>query len=1018
MMVYTTTTVSVTFTPSLTLPAGSSIYLSFPAAATQLTLGASPLTVNGANTGSSSNNGNNSMTVTTAAAIPANSTLVLSASILTPSSLGSYNYVILQVLSGSTLYLSSTTSLFLLVDTVGALPATLTPTNPTAGATSGYRLDLTITVPHPSSFLVRISLPSDVSFSSAGASCSGNCSSSIASNNFTSFTLTASNGLPSSTGHNLTFSLAATFTNPKAVGISSLWTITTMTTAPSSTITVSSTAPVITLPNVLTASFLTDSYYINNTNVVKLSFSFTNALAAGNYLLLIAPTTTYAEYTTVACSAIYGTCTKSVLSSNASLVLQIVPNISSIINNTLALTLEGLISGTDAVSSITVRSYNGTGSLVDSGILSYAISCRDNSLASILNNCKTCFANLSCIDCYTSYGFYLNGSICVSDCGAATTYKNYDSNSTGVCEPCPSSCQTCYSATVCIACQSGYYHYSNDSCLLLCDPNGFVAETVSGSLYCKQCYGNGSCLNCNSSAGGYCTLCNSSYVLSNGFCTSSCANNSMYPYGGFCYPCDPSCDTCTSSGSGGCTRCSSSYFNYTGYCLAACPSDTVANGSRVCTCDLPCTKCSGSTNYCTACNDSTMFVSQGQCLSSCPGQTYLSGTTCVPCATACANCSSSTCFSCLSSHYLYNNLCYSDCNLISQQYDVSGTSCVLCPDGCDSCSGTTCTSCLSSYTYSSSSSQCIQTCLLTSSCEASSAQVLPLPGLISVVLWTAIVVAIKLLLHKNYVPYSLILFNAIVEFILVIAVLSSAGSLASFSVARLLSPSDEERSTIRGLLGTALAVNYLSNIAYIVIFVKYIRPLMGNPRQIDFISNLVVLVLAVLSNYRLALMAFSRMFPKPFIFVNNPSKLTPVHYLCVASLLLDLIPLVGCAIAIHNEPARSSLFMLSIDLILIIGFNIVVTIWFVACAKPEEYYETDIKKYHLEDNHHTTNETIANDKDFSKANMAAQETYNFTDDEVNSSIHKGQLGDSYNKLVGQSKVSRQGTTILHRKTSD
>jgi len=69
--------------------------------------------------------------------------------------------------------------------------------------------------------------------------------------------------------------------------------------------------------------------------------------------------------------------------------------------------------------------------------------------------------------------------------------------------------------------------------------------------------------------------------------------------------------------------------------------------------------------------------------------------------------------------------------------------------------------------------------------------------------------------------------------------------------------------TIRALLGTSIATNYLTNIAYIFIFIKYIKPLMNNPRQIDFISNIVVLVIGSLTNYRLALMAFSKLFPKP-----------------------------------------------------------------------------------------------------------------------------------------------------------
>ena len=80
-------------------------------------------------------------------------------------------------------------------------------------------------------------------------------------------------------------------------------------------------------------------------------------------------------------------------------------------------------------------------------------------------------------------------------------------------------------------------------------------------------------------------------------------------------------------------------------------------------------------------------------------------------------------------------------------------------------------------------------------------------------------------------------------------------------------------------------------------------------------------------------MAYSRMFPKPFIYISNPSKLTPVHYLCIISLFLDIIPITACAIAIYNEQKQSNIFMLSIDLLIVIALNIIVTIWFVACSK-------------------------------------------------------------------------------------
>ena len=73
-----------------------------------------------------------------------------------------------------------------------------------------------------------------------------------------------------------------------------------------------------------------------------------------------------------------------------------------------------------------------------------------------------------------------------------------------------------------------------------------------------------------------------------------------------------------------------------------------------------------------------------------------------------------------------------------------------------------------------------------------------------------------------------------------------------------------------------------------------------NPRQIDFIANIVVLVLATLTNYRFALIAFAKMFPKPYIHISNASKLTPVHYLAIASLIFDILPIVACGFAIKH----------------------------------------------------------------------------------------------------------------------
>jgi ABC-type transport system involved in multi-copper enzyme maturation permease subunit len=152
---------------------------------------------------------------------------------------------------------------------------------------------------------------------------------------------------------------------------------------------------------------------------------------------------------------------------------------------------------------------------------------------------------------------------------------------------------------------------------------------------------------------------------------------------------------------------------------------------------------------------------------------------------------------------------------------------------------------------------------------------------------------------------------------------------------------------MKALLGAAIALNYLENITYLILFICYIKPLVTNPRQIDVISNVVVLIIAFLTNFRFGLIAFSRMFPKPNIYVQNPSKLTPIHYLCIVCLFLDVLSLAACGLGIFNSQKLSNTFMLSIDLLIVIIINFAITIWFVAGSKPEEYYDDFVKKYHI-----------------------------------------------------------------------
>lgn len=131
--------------------------------------------------------------------------------------------------------------------------------------------------------------------------------------------------------------------------------------------------------------------------------------------------------------------------------------------------------------------------------------------------------------------------------------------------------------------------------------------------------------------------------------------------------------------------------------------------------------------------------------------------------------------------------------------------------------------------------------------------------------------------------------------------MSVANSALSSSARLLATASSEFRGIVVALLGLSVAANYITNIIYIIIFIRYLKPLLSNPRQIDVISNVVALIIGVATNYRFALIAFARMFPKPNIYIEDPKHFSQVHTLCIVSIILDLFPLVASFLGLTME---------------------------------------------------------------------------------------------------------------------
>jgi hypothetical protein len=204
----------------------------------------------------------------------------------------------------------------------------------------------------------------------------------------------------------------------------------------------------------------------------------------------------------------------------------------------------------------------------------------------------------------------------------------------------------------------------------------------------------------------------------------------------------------------------------------------------------------------------------------------------------------------------------------------------------------------------------------------------------TLMVWCGVIMLLRFVSQsKNYIPYSIIAVSGIIQFteLIVCLILSKPNpTRLLFSVSSAM--------TVTGLLLSSLILNYLFNLIYIFIFLRYIKPLIYKPKQSDLITHGVVMAIATLTSFRFGLLAYSKLCAKPAVRIENSSRLTPVHYLCIVCVIFDLLPIIACGLVLYTQQKWTPLFMLCLDLLMIIIVNIIITICFVASQKPDEYY--------------------------------------------------------------------------------
>ncbi|KRX04787.1 WW domain [Pseudocohnilembus persalinus] len=317
-------------------------------------------------------------------------------------------------------------------------------------------------------------------------------------------------------------------------------------------------------------------------------------------------------------------------------------------------------------------------------------------------NCEFCFATSTnmCRSC--NVGYYLQGFVCVTECGNGY----YEDTATNACQLCDPSCVTCdTSPTYCDECVSPtYYLYTPEmECITNCDS---YQGWYTGTTQCEQC--NVACKICTAGTANDCSSCNPNYYLFGTSCLSVCpveyfANTNSLT----CEECVEPCKECTNYNNNGefCTSCIDNYYLYNNDCIVSCPLGWIGNdATNECVeCDVSCMECDGiAYNQCTACSTGSSvgpFLLNGQCLYPCPSGYYakIQTSTCEQCNIRCATCFNDgyeKCYTCSAGYFLKTNSCLEDCG--EGYYSDASDVCHACDSTCKNCTGNTrydCTEC-------------------------------------------------------------------------------------------------------------------------------------------------------------------------------------------------------------------------------------------------------------------------------------------------------------------------------------
>ncbi|CAJ1378543.1 unnamed protein product [Effrenium voratum] len=340
------------------------------------------------------------------------------------------------------------------------------------------------------------------------------------------------------------------------------------------------------------------------------------------------------------------------------------------------------------------------------------------------DNCQECTSQSVCLVCGDEKYLDPTSSTCKTLCPDGYFANAGDNLVIGrTCERCPSTCNTCDSASDCRECKDSTVLTPSNTCEEFCPPSFYPNVTGDIGGICLRCADN--CNACDDKE--VCAQCKMHLHLTPfGNCSASCptgyyAKPGHGGLGGACPLCSENCSQCTSADV--CTECrNSTFLTPMSTCAAVCPPGYYSHpdgeiGGTCNRCAAGCNVCD-SPEVCTQCKNHTFLQPDGTCAEACPVGYYMQegaggiGGTCPLCAENCSQCTGAAeCTECRNStHLTPYGWCAEECPDGSYEMGSAsiGRTCPLCPPSCNTCeSDTYCTECKNS-TY-----------LLENKCEAS-----------------------------------------------------------------------------------------------------------------------------------------------------------------------------------------------------------------------------------------------------------------------------------------------------------